>query len=686
MSRNYFSDSLGDIFDKLFHPTTTISLDFSYNNVAGNFDLSSSVQHKLFPYALLVNLVGHNNNLTGKFSMNVFEHFSALKLVDLSHNHFNAIVVEQLSSPSMRVLDLRANNFEQDSLDLKYWEELNRDEGRPVVYNLTGSRSLLLCPTIKQPQRGSHNITLFFPPKSFNYNGCRCASGFGKPPNCAVADYEDETRAHGTLTDAGFKALKKGQEAAWWIRPSFTHFTARVIYLNFTLFTISDNTARLNVYLNSARGARVLAFSADSPPQADQELMVGNEKDGTSGNVYIHFETDLMTQKEFIKFAYRAVDECPPLYTKKGDFECVAPKEMCNSPKKNIGPDGKCVQPEAKVGLITSHVTRAVYKPSDSLKLFGHPSPSAAMKVPVQIKTADDFAFVWESSLKWKSDPGPGDWSMAPLVIHMPNTSGKVDRTTPNTVDLVFEPTYLRALFNESNVIHYIVEFKGRSAKDDRVAISMKNVTVTVNVRALPSVRKSSLTLIGDASNSYAGRDILEDSTVAVRIDAKDEDGESISDKSKMSLIVTWKKGGAPGKNITLRYKEGYFSAHLLSHASSGSYTLWVSAVEVELETGTQKYIIESDVLASAWTCGLAQGLPTSSSNCLVRVCAHTRACVVLYICTSRVTSKATRPYISRYTRTSTYFLHISCMHTCRSLSLPCLRVTCNLLWESAWA
>ena len=78
-----------------------------------------------------------------------------------------------------------------------------------------------------------------------------------------------------------------------------------------------------------------------------------------------------------------------------------------------------------------------------------------------------------------------------------------------------------------------------------------------MHVRSLPSFQKSSLSLIIGDDKEYSGGDIPEGSAIAVRMDARDEDEEIVSDNSKISPIVTWTQDGGPEERITLTYKEG---------------------------------------------------------------------------------------------------------------------------------
>ena len=179
--------------------------------------------------------------------------------------------------------------------------------------------------------------------------------------------------------------------------------------------------------------------------------------------------------------------------------------------------------------------------------------------------------------------------------MHQCNVQGAVTVSNPvNEVALLFNSSALQH-FHESDTIKYQVKFTGMAQSDGRVRVTFsKLLKVFVHVRALPSVQKSSVSLIIGDGKKYSGGDILAGSAIAVRIDARDEDGESISDKSKISPIVIWTQDGGPENSVTLTYREGHFSAQLLTHASSGSYALWASAVEVELEMGSRMYILQT--------------------------------------------------------------------------------------------
>ena len=204
-------------------------------------------------------------------------------------------------------------------------------------------------------------------------------------------------------------------------------------------------------------------------------------------------------------------------------------------------------------------------------------------------------------------------------TMHQCNMQGTVATSTPvDEVALLFNSSAL-GLFHESDTIKYQVKFTGMAQSDSRVPVTFtKHLKVLVHVRALPSFKKSLLSLIIGDNKPYSGGDILEGSAVAVHIDTRDEEGESISDKSKISPIVTWTQNGGPEKKFPLRYREGHFYAQLLTHATPGSYTLWVSAVDVELEMGSKKYIPQSNVPGGVWKCGLRQELPTSQRSCSV--------------------------------------------------------------------
>ena len=132
--------------------------------------------------------------------------------------------------------------------------------------------------------------------------------------------------------------------------------------------------------------------------------------------------------------------------------------------------------------------------------------------------------------------------------------------TISNPVDevaLLFNSSAL-GLFHESDTIKYQVKFTGTAQSDNSVRVTFtKLLKVFVHVRALPSFQKSSLSLIIGDNKKYSGGDILAGSAIAARIDARDEDGESISDKSKTSPIVTWTQDGGPEKSVTLTYRKG---------------------------------------------------------------------------------------------------------------------------------
>ena len=202
------------------------------------------------------------------------------------------------------------------------------------------------------------------------------------------------------------------------------------------------------------------------------------------------------------------------------------------------------------------------------------------------------------------------------------NMQGTVTVSEPiDEVELLFNSSALRHVY-ESDIIEHKVEFRGVAQSDHGTNVTVtfgQPLKVLVHVRALPSIQQSSLFLIDGSNTKYSSVDIPEGSLVAVRLDAKDEDGKSVSDKSKISPVVKWTHDGGPAKSVTLRYQEeeGSFYAQLLERSLPGLYTLWVSAVEAEGDMGTQQYILEGNVPGDT-KCWLTQGLPTQTSGCLV--------------------------------------------------------------------
>ena len=191
-------------------------------------------------------------------------------------------------------------------------------------------------------------------------------------------------------------------------------------------------------------------------------------------------------------------------------------------------------------------------------------------------------------------------------------------------VPLVFNSSALH-LFHESDTIKYKVHFTGVAQSDRSVGLTFSQpLNVFVHVRALPSIQMSSLFLIDGDNGKYSGGDILEGSDVAVRIDARDEDDKDISDKSKITPIVIWRKDNGPEKKLALRYQsESRYFSSFSWQVSPGAYTLWVSAVEVELETGSQEYFLKGSVPEGGSKCGFLQELPTRSTPCLFTVVAR---------------------------------------------------------------
>ena len=167
---------------------------------------------------------------------------------------------------------------------------------------------------------------------------------------------------------------------------------------------------------------------------------------------------------------------------------------------------------------------------------------------------------------------------------------------------LLFNASALQ-LFHESDTIKHQVKFTGMAQSDSSVGVTFtKLLKVFVHVRSLPSFQKSSLSLIIGDDKEYSGGDIPEGSAIAVRMDARDEDEVIISDNSKMSPIVMWTQDGGPEERITLTYKEGYFSAQLLTRASPGLYAFWGSAVEVEHGMGSQMYVLQTNAREQPYT------------------------------------------------------------------------------------
>ena len=313
ISKNAFNESVKKVLATMVHSTTTVSLDFSHNNIGDELFLD-----KAFLAKVLQSISASHNNLHGRI-----EFLETLRQADVSYNKITQFSGTFFSSANnLKQLDLRANPA------FKLTEETFRLTDEIEVYEaLDGSEERrLLCAKWTYSPEGTDRFLL--PAHTVSYKGCRCAKGWGEPPECNSEPILVNS-LDGSLPEKGKSVLgaRGGLSAQWLIKPASA---TRAIYLKFTHFVVpTQGDIRVDVFLgNTRRGeARVLHYSQYTPPMIDSNpekgWVLAGSSSATNGTVLINFETSLETTS----FAFSNASDHGKTVSIKGSMVEVDGKE-----------------------------------------------------------------------------------------------------------------------------------------------------------------------------------------------------------------------------------------------------------------------------------------------------------------------------------------------------------------------
>ena len=277
--------------------------------------------------------------------------------------------------------------------------------------------------------------------------------------------------------------------------------------------------------------------------------------------------------------------------------------KKCKEPDEAIGPDfARCARPAAEAAIKRKHLQEYVYKHSSDL---GPQGPRVEHLVISLKPRSCAFDFSWQLKLDQSPEVLPRSISLD-STSSLNSTSGEYIVNAPNKgIPIYFDPSGLNGL-NESDVITTNITISGMTHEKDK-PVNISKLEVTINVRAMPSIRKSKFSLLIDGSEVDRESFVQMGSLIELTIDAVDEDNRAISGVSKFWFVAEVQQLGS-NKSFTcdVRYSDRNrrFHATLLSRSRVGQYKVWISKIRTDKE--------EFDVIPAIRA---GCGLPTNTSE-----------------------------------------------------------------------
>ena len=273
---------------------------------------------------------------------------------------------------------------------------------------------------------------------------------------------------------------------------------------------------------------------------------------------------------------------------------------VCAKPR--VQPGSGCKLTTAVAEFKTDSLSVNLYKKTSGLRLDSNMTKS------VSIKALDDLSFIW----RLEAEDGQFPNELFKVSKKNGNTCGK----KADVLELTFDPSGVARLpeasINSTSLVFSAHAVNNTCAELERkIKVDVNSLNIQVHTRALPSLRLSSLRVLAD-EKPVLGSEITDDASITVVVKAIDEDGFSVTDKSRCEPVFMFSNlhKESNDRELVLKYSEqSHDFSGSLGKAGAGKYLLWLS--KVRLTENEAVYAVAAD-----WGTDDCKGLPINTSTC----------------------------------------------------------------------